>query len=415
MNDIVPKSAKIDTTPSPRIHYEKIGDTEWPLPERILDVFDDVRLWPDNPRILPFIQTQGIGSDEELQVALQRTPGYDALRKSIEDIGQMEPIYVWKGEHSEKYVVYEGATRVAILRELSHKHSSGPKAKAYSRVKVKVLPPHFGEIERVILLARIHVRGSGVRAWGRYIEAKFIWDHVSDSKDHKALMSITQMSTWMGKSVSWVQRLRDAYQFALRFVEHVDGPDAHKLAVEEFSTLEEISKVPVLGPKLREYSNAEFDGLRTEVFDMVRKEVFKEYRDARFLKEFHDDPEKWALLKTGERHVASRLANEVKTSGNSVKAKIGGLEQSIQRALERPNHGLDDDDIDHLRRAMSRINEHVHHGVRPFRIALKGVTLTLSEASMADVKALQPDEIGEFTEALDYFKGLLEKHHGKAT
>ncbi len=407
---------KIDTTPSPRIHYEKIGETEWPLQEVVLDVFDDVRLWPDNPRIQAVVQAKEIGTDDELTEALRKTPGYDQLRKSIEDLGQMEAIYVWKGPKSEKYLVYEGATRVAVLRDLSLKHKSGPKANNYTRVKAKLLPPHFGERERVILLARIHVLGSGVRAWTRYTQAKFIWDHVSDNKDHKPLLSVTQMANYMGKSASWVQRLRDAYEFTLRFLEHVEGAEGVKVAMEEFSTLEEIMKAPLIGPKLREYDKNEFDSLRTEVFEMVRNEVFKEYRDARFLKEFYEDPEKWALLKTGEKHIANRLANEVKTSVNSVKAKIGSLEQSIQRALERPDHGLDDDDIEHLRRSISRIREHVHQGVRPFRVALQEVTRHLSEASMADVKSLEADEFTAFEEAREYFEGLVEKHgkSGKA-
>jgi hypothetical protein len=280
-------------------------------------------------------------------------------------------------------------------------------------VKVKVLPPRFGEIERTILLARIHVRGTGVRSWGRYIEAKFIYENVVDQEGHHALMSVTDMAKHMEKSVSWVQRLRDAYQFARRFVEYVDDDQAEQLAAREFSTLEEISKAPLIGSRLRDYSNKEFDGLRADVFEMVRSEVFKEYRDARFLKDFHDDPDKWAQLKTGERHIASRLASEVKTSASSIKAKIAALDQQIQRALERQESELNEDDIENLERAISRIKEHVHQGVRPFRIALKYISSSLSEASMADVRALQSDELTDFNEALDYFKMLVTKH-GKA-
>ena len=39
--------------------------------------------------------------------------------------------------------------------------------------------------------------------------------------------------------------------------------------------------------------------------DMVNKEVFTEYRDARFMREFFDDPEKWERLKTHEKGIAS--------------------------------------------------------------------------------------------------------------
>ena len=404
------KVFNVNTAPRPRIHIEKIGDTEWELAEDQIDVFKDVTLWPDNPRLLTNVPEDGFASEEELEAALQRTRGYDGLKRSIEDIGQMEPIYVWRSDDASKFIVFEGATRVCILRQLSRTHASGPKAGKYGRVKVKVLPPHFGARERAILLARIHVRGTGVRSWGRYIEAKFIFDNVVDQEGHHALMSVTEMANHMEKSVSWVQRLRDAYQFARRFVEHVDNDQAEELAADEFSTLEEISKAPIIGSRLRDYSNTEHDGLRADVFEMVRNEVFKEYRDARFLKEFHDDPEKWAQLKSGEKHIASRLASEVKTNASSIKAKIAALEQQVQRALERQETEFNDSDIEHLERAISRIQEHVHQGVRPFRIAFKTLVRTLTEASMADVKTVRSEELAEFQEALDYFNMLVERH-----
>jgi hypothetical protein len=403
----------VDTTPKPRVYLEKIGESTWELQEAQLDVFDAITLWHENPRLLPHLPSGGFASEEELEAALRLTRGYDNLKKSIDQIGQMEPIYVWRADESSKFVVYEGATRVSILRELTRKYEDGPNAGKHARVKAKVLPAHFGPKERVILLARIHVRGSGVRSWGRYIEAKFIHDHVNDQGGEKALMSVTEMANHMEKSVSWVMRLRDAYQFALRFVEHVDDSNGEQLAVQEFSTLEEISKAPSIGPWLRDYGNKVHDGLRNDVFDMVRNEVFKEYRDARFLKQFHDDPEKWALLKSGEKHIASRLATEVKHSASSLKAKIAGLEPAIDRALQRDDHELDDDDVDYLRKAMSRIQEHLHGGVGRFRLDLKETTKLMAKATLADVKALPHDELGEFRQAVEYFEMLVEKY-GKA-
>jgi|ERR1051326_2258218 hypothetical protein len=404
----------VDTTPKPRVYLERIGDTQLELQEAQLDVFDDVTLWHENPRLLPLLPVGGFASEQDLESKLRMTSGYDNLRKSIEQIGQMEPIYVWRPDASAKYVVFEGATRLVILRELARKYESGPNAGKFIQVKAKVLPAHFGEKERVILLARIHVRGTGVRAWGRYIEAKFIYDHVVGKKSgEKPLMSVTEMANHMEKSVSWVQRLRDAYQFALQFVHYVDDPSGEQLAVREFSTLEEISKAQIIGPWLRDYDNQTHDKLRGEVFDMVRNGVFKEYRDARFLKQFYDDPEKWALLKHGEKDVASRLAAEVKHGGASLKAKISGLEQAIERALQQDDPGLDEDDIDHLRGAISRIQKHVHRGVRRFRLELKSATKLLSEATLADVKELPPDELGQLREAIGYFDMLVEKY-GKA-
>ncbi len=405
-------AATMSMEPKPRVYFEKIGDVEWELHEARLDIYDELKLWDENPRLQTKLPVSGISSEADLEAALQNTGGYENLRRSIDDLGQMEPIYVWRPNDHGKYLVLEGATRVSILRELDRKHLKGIKEGKYRYAKVKILPSHFGEKERAILLARIHVRGTGVRAWGRYIEAKFIHETVVADNGQPALMNVTQMAQYMEKSVSWVQRLRDAYEFGSRFVEHVDDDEAEQLAARHFSTLEEISKAKLIGSQLRDYNNAKHDDLRTEVFDMVKNEVFKEYRDARFLKDFHDDPDKWEQLKSGEKHIASRLAMEVKSNASSVKAKIASLEQQVRRTIERGEVDFNDDDINSLQLAITHMHEQIHPGVRPFRVALKSITQSLSEASMADVKALDKDEMTDFQEALEYFNGLVERHGG---
>lgn len=400
----------VNTTPKPRIYLEKIGDTSWELQEAELDVNDDIRLWHENPRLLPHLPSGGFESEESLEAALRLTRGYDNLRKSIEDIGQMEPVYAWRPDEDSKYVVFEGATRVTILRELGRKNAGSAKAGKFARVKAKILPPHFGEKERVILLARIHVRGTGVRAWGRYIEAKFIHDHVTDRPSTPALMSVSDMANHMEKSISWVMRLRDAYQFALEFVKYVDdGAAGEQLAAREFSTLEEISKASAIGPMLRDYDNKAYDTLRGEVFDMVRNEVFKEYRDARFLKQFHEDPDKWEQLKTGTKHIASQLAADVKSNASSLKTRIASLESQVERALQRENHELTDEDAEHLRNAMLRVEQAVHTGVDRFRLELKSVSKTLSNATLANIRELQESDLQEFKQSMEYFDMLVQK------
>ena len=135
-----------------------------------------------------------------------------------------------------KYLVLEGSTRVTILRELSREEKGSPSDGKHQKVRAKILPPNFPIAHRVILLARIHVRGSGVRSWGRYIEAKFIYDATEGAAGESAVLSVSDLANWMGKSNSWVSRLRDAYKFALQFVDHVDAKDVnvHSLAADNF-------------------------------------------------------------------------------------------------------------------------------------------------------------------------------------
>jgi hypothetical protein len=397
-------------TPRPRVWVEKIGNSDWELREEKLNVHDEVALWADNPRLQTWTPVAGVSSEAELEAALQRTNGYDTLRKSIDDLGQMEPIYVWRPNDSTKYLVLEGATRVSILRQLDRKYTSGLKEGSFRTVRAKVLPPQFGEFERAILLARIHVRGTGVRAWGRYIEAKFIYETVEGKNGQAPLMNQAQMAQFMEKSLAWVNRLKNAYEFALQFIEHLDGEDAEQLAANNFSVLEEVSKAKIIGSQLRDYSNAAYDSLRDDVFEMVRNEVFREYRDARFLKEFFDDPDKWEQLKSGEKHIASRLALEVKSNESSPRVKIAAIPQMIKRSIERGEAEFDDEDIETLQKAIDHISDQTHQGIRPFRLKLKQMTAVLNDTSLADVRALEDSELSDFNAALDYFRDLVGRH-----
>ncbi len=405
------KQFAVDDAPKAKFFREKIGDREYELREEKLDVLDEVSLWDSNPRLLPFLAgASGIESEESVENYLRQTPGYGPLAKSIADIGQMEPIYAWKRDDQPKYLVIEGATRVTILRDLARKHTGTPAEAKYRVAKGKILPIDFGLEERVILLAKIHVRGTGVRSWGRYIEAKFVHDTVAGKDGQKPLMSASDLARHMGKSLSWVTRLRDAYQFAQKFVEYVDTPDAQELVGRHFSTLEEIAKSAGVGPNVRDYNNPEYDSLRADVFNMVRNETFKEYRDARFMKQYHDDPEKWVLLKQGEKWVANKLANEIKAGSTSLKAKVEALPGQIERSFERDPEALNEDDIDSLREAAKVAESFLNPGVEKFRLDLAAFTKALESASLAEIKAVQREEIERLDEALEDFRTRVAKH-----
>jgi hypothetical protein len=394
-----------------RVHIEKIGSKEWELLEVELDVHDEIALWSDNPRLQTTI-TAAVSSELELEQALRQMGGYEQLKTSIRDIGQMTPIYVQKTK-TGKYLVLEGATRATILRELDRKFKSGKNEGVYRRVVAKVLPAEFGEKEIAILLAGIHVRGSGVRAWGRYIEAGFVYDTVVGSPGRPPLMNQAQLAEHMGKSESWITRLKGAYEFALKFIEHSDDlPNIKQLVADKFSVLEEVSKARGIGPQLRDFGNPAYDELRNEVFDMVRNNVFKEYRDARFLKEFHDDPDAWDQLKSGEAHVANKLARQVQDQSSGPKGKILGMPQLVKRAIDRGDGEFDDEDVAALQQTIDLIEDQVHDGVHPYRVAIKKATRTLNKASKADVADLSASDVADFKEAYEYFDGLVSKHSG---
>lgn len=398
----------MDHTPAPKLFRERIGNQEYELEERKLDLFDELKLWDHNPRLMASIGSAGVRSEADLEADLKTTNGYNDLARSIADLGQMEPIYVWRPNDHGKYLVLEGATRVTILRELARARAGRPNL--ISTAKAKVLPPTFSEEERVILLARIHVRGSGVRSWGRYIEAQFVYEAVVGKEGRRPLMTAQELATHMLKSVSWVSRLKDAYEFAQKFVEFDDSDTARATALKEFSTLEEISKSPKIGSLVKDYGNAQFDELRADVFGMVRNEVFKEYRDARFMREYHDDPEKWALLKSGEKHAAHQLANDLRAGSTSLKARIDALPGQIERALGRDPEALNDEDVETLRRAVHQVETVRAPGVEQFRLRLREATTVLENASLKDIKSVHHDDFDRLKAAIEDFEQRVNKH-----
>ena len=398
-----------DHKPEPKKWRERIGERDIELEEARLDVFNAVSLWSHNPRLLPLLGGDDVESEGELEARLTQSKGYDVLQRSIRDHGQMDPIYVWSNAPHSKNLVLEGATRVTILRDLARKAKGTPDADRYRYVRAKCLPSDFTEAERVILLARIHVRGTGVRSWGRYVEAKFIHDNTDSLNGAAPLMTSSELAGYMGKSLSWVTRLKDAYTFASKFVEYIDSPDAKALALKHFSTLEEISKSTGFGPTVRDYDNPDSQQLRADVFDMVRNNVFKEYRDARFMKQFHDDPEKWAQLNTHEEHIANKLAAEEKKGAGNLAARIGALPTQVERALDQSPDALDATAIDRLDRAARVIQEKLA-GASVFRMRLRAFTEELSDATLKQIKDVQKDEYEDLVEALGDFRDRLQKH-----
>ena len=393
--------------PNPRKYLERIGSQEYHLLEARLDVFDHVRLWTDNPRLLPYLAGRSPGDEDELEAMLKDAGGYTALRNSIRDLGQLEPIYVWRPNREHpKYVVIEGATRVTVLRELWTKYEGQADRDRFRFVTAKVLPEEFGRKERAILLAQKHVRGTGVRNWGRYVQAKFIHDQVESDPP---VLTLTEMANHMGKSPSWASRLRDAYRFSKQFVDWVDAPDGDKLALRQFSTLEEISKSTGFGPRVRAKTE-EGDQLRGEVFDMVKNDVFKEYRDARFMAKYFEDPEKWNRLRSHEKHAAHELYNEIRAGQTGVKSRVRALYGQLERALQQRAATFDQEDIDRLQACVDLLMGHVAGDIGPFRMRLNQLTKALYGVPLEEVLAITPEEYSRLRTGLEDLDLRLDRH-----
>ena len=391
----------------PLKYPEIIGDQQYLLEHADLDVFTQVSLWNENPRIQVM---QGITADiptgemngtpvteSECEERLRISPGYDALKSDIRRRGQLTPIYVFKQAGDDGYTVFEGATRVTVLRELALSLKGKPEYDRYSRVKCKVIPPHAPEKDLMLLVAQIHVRGDGVRQWARFNQAKFIYEK---TEGNPPLFSVDNLSQQLGKTHSWGYRLKNAYKFALLFIDHIDTPEAKGAAAKQFSTLEEISKATGFGKKVRA-DGSDGDELREEVFKMVNDNVFKEYRDARFMADFHANPEMWERLKSGEEHVANKLAKEISSGQSSVASRILGLPKQIENGLKSKPESVTEEHFNSLNESLRLVAAHLSGGLNTLRIGMNDFTEQAENAPLVHVKEVEMNEINRLKVAVE--------------
>lgn len=267
-------------------------------------------------------------------------------------------------------------------------------------MRAKILPPEFTEEEIVLLLVGIHVRGSGVRDWDRFVQAQTVYRAVKPHGHKKPVTTITKLAAHMGKSVSWVSRLVAAYEFANAYADWLDDPAAsQREAVKYFSVLEEIGRASKFGPKVRDLENPEYEQLRADVFGMVHRGAFKEYRDARFIQDFHEDPEKWEILKRGEAGVANKLAAEVKAGTSNLGTRIKGLADAIRKTLAAKPDALSEEHLEHLHESVHELASHLT-GASTLQFNLAAFRRALRKATVEDLEEISAVELNEVIAAV---------------
>ena len=81
--DTAPKEG---STPPPDniVYVERIGNVDYQLQEHQLDVFNEVTLWNDNPRLIPHLgEAAGVPDEAGLEKNLALTPGYTDSQADI--------------------------------------------------------------------------------------------------------------------------------------------------------------------------------------------------------------------------------------------------------------------------------------------------------------------------------------------
>ena len=84
--------------------------------------------------------------------------------------------------------------------------------------------------------------------------------------------------------------------------------------------------------------------------------------------QYYEDPEKWEVLKSHERHAANSIANQLRAGQTGISGKISGLYGQLERALDR-NEEFDDEEVDALQGCIDLLASRATR-VGPFRLRL---------------------------------------------
>ena len=132
----------------PNINSDVINKVEIEMQEGLVSI-DDLHFWVDNPRIYTKLQKKltnisAMSNSEEKEhifETLIKTKDLDRLKKNVKTDGAInDPLYVAKdiSGKTDRYIVYEGNSRLAVAMLFDRTGVEG--VKKWNYVKVKKLP-----------------------------------------------------------------------------------------------------------------------------------------------------------------------------------------------------------------------------------------------------------------------------------
>lgn len=195
---------------------------EW-LEKRSLRSVDQLRLWPENPRLDPeenHVHLSDYASD--LISDKSEKESFLNLVDSISSDGFIpaDPLVVWKNDENDKYYVAEGNRRVLALKLLRNPNKSPLAIRSFIRKKsilinretiekIKVcIAPSFEECEWYI--NQRHSMSSMQRPWSRLQQQRWIQElYDKYEKDIEKIISITNMTKSQLNSTLRILKIRD--------------------------------------------------------------------------------------------------------------------------------------------------------------------------------------------------------------
>lgn len=274
---------------------------------------NEIKLWPENPRISLHLTRLDRPPTEEDLIAAIRDSGqqvYKQLRHDIALYGQSVPVFV-KAMHREgsevhTAMVFEGATRVSILKEL---HQRDPRDSKFAHVKVYLLPDSFSDRDLAVLLANYHVKRASLRnPWTRFQIGAFLYNEIEKT----GRFTGAQMAEQMGMSAPWVSRHLTIYRLALEYrdflesEEHMSRPESEVEAADRLSLLEEAYKVKAFRDRW-EYD----DEAKPTLFKWILAKKFTDHRKIRAIEQVYANEHIRREVEQGDKEAGDAVATRM--------------------------------------------------------------------------------------------------------
>jgi hypothetical protein len=205
----------------PNINSDVINKVEIEMQEGLVSI-DDLHFWSDNPRIYTKIQKKinnfsSMSHSEEKEYiyeALIKTKDLDKLKKNIDTDGAInDPLYVAKdiSNNTDRYIVYEGNSRLAVSMLFARTGVKG--VKDWNYVKVKKLPDGTTQESIRKLVGAFHMQGKN--PWPPFELGGFIYRAINEevSNGSSKTDAFNKVSAEFGESVSSVKKQHKIMDF----------------------------------------------------------------------------------------------------------------------------------------------------------------------------------------------------------
>ncbi len=198
----------------PNINSDVINKVEIEMQEGLVSI-DDLHFWVDNPRIYSKIQKKlknivSMTNSEEKEYiyeTLIKTRDLDKLKKNVSTDGAInDPLYVARdisGE-TDRYIVYEGNSRLAVAMLFDRTGVEG--VKKWNYVKVKKLPDGTTQESIRKLVGAFHMQGKN--PWPPFELGGFIYRAIQEEMENDVSKSeaISKVSEEFGESKASVTK-----------------------------------------------------------------------------------------------------------------------------------------------------------------------------------------------------------------